>query len=175
MTGHVTRSIPLDEAFACEFLDRLRALFNAHDLDGLTSLMAEDVIFEHPLAGIMHGRAEIRAFYASFWNTFPDLAVELADGPFFHPHAPRITMDWLGTGTHTGPLDPPGLPPTGRRIQGHVWEMFEVRDGLMCLTSQVFDTAGLMRQLGVLPAQGSRAERGMVALQRLRMKLSRRR
>jgi hypothetical protein len=84
-------------------------------------------------------------------------------------------VDWLGTGTHTRPLDPPGLPATGSHIQGHVWEMFEFRDGQISRIVQAFDTAGFMRQLGVLPAQGSRAERWMVVLQRLRMKLSRQR
>jgi hypothetical protein len=137
--------------------------------------MAEDIIFEHPLAGTLRGRAEIRAFYTGFWNAFPDLAVEVAEGPFFHPHAPRITIIWLGTGTHTGPLNPPGLPPTAKRIQGHVWEMLEVCDGIVSRVGQVFDTAGLMRQLGVLPAQGSRAEQAIAAFQRLRMKLSGRR
>jgi hypothetical protein len=61
--------------------------------------MAEDVVFEHPLAGTMHGRAEIRAFYTRFWSAFPDLAVNRADGLFLHTHAPRLFIDWLGTGT----------------------------------------------------------------------------
>ncbi len=175
MTKHEIRLVPLDEAFANGFLERLRAIFNAHDLDAFVGLMAEDVVFEHPWAGTMRRLAEIRTFYERFWKAFPDLRVDPENGPFFHPHAPRITIIWLGTGTHTGPLDPPGLPPTGMRIQGHVWEMLEFRDGLLSRIGQAFDTAGFMRQLGVLPAQGSRAERGIIALQRLRMKLSRRR
>jgi hypothetical protein len=131
MMEHEIRLVPLDEAFANDFLERLRAIFNAHDLDAFVGLMAEDVVFEHRWAGTMRRLAEIRAFYERFWKAFPDLRVDPENGPFFHPHAPRITIIWLGTGTHTGPLDPPGLPPTGMRIQGHVWEMLEFRDGLL--------------------------------------------
>jgi steroid delta-isomerase-like uncharacterized protein len=174
MTGHKSGSASLDEAVASEFVKRLGAIFNAHDLDAFSSLMAEDVVFDHPLAGTMHGRGEIRAFYTRFWSAFPDLAVDLADGPFLHPHAAR---PFRRLARHRHPhrtLDPPGLPATGRHIQGHVWETLEIRDGHLHRIGQAFDTAGFMRQLGVLPAQGSRAERAMAAMQRLRVKLSRR-
>lgn len=79
--------------------------FNSHDADGLVAVMTEDVICEHSaLPEPIHGRAEVSAFYAnSLWKAFPDLTLELADGPFFHPHAPRISFNWLAAGTHTGP------------------------------------------------------------------------
>ena len=68
MTSHQTESAPLNEARVNDFLQRLRAIFNGHDLDALASLMTEDVVFEHPLAGTLHGRVEVRAFYTGFWN-----------------------------------------------------------------------------------------------------------
>ena len=178
MTTGETGSAPLDNALVYDLIERLRAYFNAHDTAFITELMAEDVVFDHPLApATLHGRAALQAFYTgSIWKAMPDAAVELAAGPFFHPHAPSVVVIWTGTGTNTGPLNPPGLPPTGKSFQQRVWEAFELRDdGLISRISQAFDTVGLLRQLGLLPAQGSRAERGMAALQRLRMNLHRRR
>ena len=102
----------------------------------------------------MHGRAEIRAFYTRFSSAFPDLAVNRDDGPFLHPHAPHTFVDWLGTGTHTGPLDPPGLLPTGKPIQrGTPGRRWKSATNALDRIGQAFDTAGFMRQLGMLLAQ----------------------
>jgi hypothetical protein len=38
----------------------------------------------------------------------PDLRVEMVEGPFLHPSEPTATFYWKGSGTFTGPLDPPG-------------------------------------------------------------------
>lgn len=111
MTSQETRSAPLDEAFASDLMERVAATFNGHDPDAFTSLMTKDVVLEHPMAGTMHGVAEIQAFYTSLWNACPDARVDPADGPFIHPHAPRVIFNWHVTATNTGPLDPPGLPP----------------------------------------------------------------
>ena len=97
------------------------------------------------------------------------------DGPFFHPHAPRVSFNWFAAGTHTGPLDPPGLAPTGKRVEFDVREIAEIRNGLVSRIRLVVDMANVMRQLGMLPAPGTRAERAIALMQRLQMKLSRHR
>lgn len=173
MNSREIRSAPLDEVLVSETAARAAAAFNAHDADGFVAVMAEDIVFEHSLApATMHGRAEVRAFYInSVWKAFPDLTLELTDGPFFHPSAPRFSFRWLAAGTHTGPLDPPGLVATGKRVEIDVREIAEARDGLVSQIHLVLDAADVMRQLGVLPARGSRGERALATLQRLRMKL----
>ncbi|HEX5923406.1 MAG TPA: ester cyclase, partial [Baekduia sp.] len=97
------------------------------------------------------------------------------DGPFLHPHAPRYSLAWRAVGTHTGPIDPPGFAPTGKRLEFPVWEISELRDGRASRVRIAIDMADVMRQLGLLAAPGSRAERAMATLQRLQMKVSRRR
>lgn len=43
----------------------------------------------------LHGRAEVAAMHGDqFWRAFPDLTIDLADGPFLHPTAPRAMVDW---------------------------------------------------------------------------------
>lgn len=148
-----TQSAPLDEGFANEVIDRWAVLFNAHDPALFTELMAEDVVLELAMAPApVHGRAAAIDFYTNnVWKAFPDCAVQLADGPFFDLHAPRIALEWRGTGTLTGRLDPPGLDPTGKSFDLRLWEMFEFRDRLARRVVQVFDAAALMRQLGIVP------------------------
>ncbi len=177
MTTGDTEAAPVDEVVVSNVIPRVVAAFNAHDADGFVAVMAEDVVFEHSAAPApMQGRAEVSAFYTNtIWKAFPDLTLELMDGPFFHPHAPRISLNWLAAGTHTGPLDPPGLAATDKRVEMDVREIAEIRNGLVSRIRLVVDMADVMRQLGVLPARGSHGERAIAMMQRLQMKLSRRR
>lgn len=89
---------------------------------GSSALMAEDVVVEHSAAPApMHGRAEVGAFYANTWKSFPDLRLELLDGPFFHWHAPRISVNWVAS----------GLRPTGERVEFDVREIAEIGNRLV--------------------------------------------
>jgi predicted ester cyclase len=176
MTTGDSEAAPVDEVLVSNLVARAVAAFNAHDADGFVALMTEDVFIEHSAAPApLHGRAEASAFYTNMWKGFPDLTLELMDGPFFHPHAARISFNWLAAGTHTGPLDPPGLAPTGKRVEFDVREIAEIRNGLDSRIRIVVDMADVMRQLGMFPAPGSHGERAIAMMQRLQMKLSRRR
>ena len=118
-----TQAAPVDEVVVSNLILRVVAAFNAHDADGFVAVMTDDVVFEHNAAPApMHGRAEVSAFYTNtIWKAFPDLTLELMDGPFFHPHAPRISFNWLAAGT----------APTGKRVEFDVREISEIRDGLV--------------------------------------------
>jgi len=177
MPGDDRGSPRVDEVLLGELLTQAISAFNAHDADGFVALMTEDVVLEHSAAPeTMQGRGEVGAFYReSLWKAFPDLSLELADGPFFHADAPRVSLRWLVAGTHTGPLDPPGLAPTGRHVVFDAREIADFRDGLVSRIDLVVDMADAMRQLGVLPLVGSRAERAMAVAQRLRTRVGRRR
>ena len=49
-----------------------------------------------------------------------------------------------------------------------------MRDGRIAHYRAFYDMNDVARQLGIVPASGGRGERGMVALQRLQARLSRR-
>jgi hypothetical protein len=53
-------------------------------------------------------------------------------------------------------------------------DQWTMRDGRIARYHAFYDMNDVARQLGIVPATGSRAERGMVALQRLQARLSRR-
>jgi hypothetical protein len=52
-------------------------------------------------------------------------------------------------------------------------DQWTMRDGRIARYRAFYDMNELARQLGIVPAPGSRAERGMVALQRLQVRLPR--
>jgi SnoaL-like domain len=120
---------PVDDSLVQDILRRALEAYNSHDAERLVALMTEDVVIDHSAwPATMRGRAQARSFYADYlWKAFPDSFLELEDGPFLHPHAPRVSFAWRGVGTHTGPLDPPGLAPTGKRIEAPAREIAEFR------------------------------------------------
>ncbi len=63
-------------------------------------------------------------------------------------------------------MDPPGFAPTGRRWEVDGVDFQEYRDGRIAKLRVAFDLMTVSRQLGVMPATGSRAERAMAAAQR---------
>jgi hypothetical protein len=177
MTATESQQEPLDQALVEGLMQTVVSAFNAHDVSRFVATMTEDVVFHHSAAPApLRGRAEVGAFYGdTVWTAFPDLTLKLLDGPFFHPRAPRVSFNWLAVGTHDGHFTPPGLAPTRKRVEADVREILEISDGQLAKVRIVVDMNDLMRQLGLLPPPGSRGERAIAAMQRLQMKLLRRR
>jgi steroid delta-isomerase-like uncharacterized protein len=136
--------------------------------------MNDDIVYDDSAwPTTMRGHAEVRPFLDWCWRAFPDLRFELLEGPFLHPHERKASDCWRGVATHTGPIDPPGFAPTGKRVEFDGMTFMEFRDGRLSRLSFVFDMADVLRQLGLLPKSGSRAERGLVGLQRLGARVTR--
>ena len=158
----------VDEAFVRDFLPRWVAAWKSHQPERLFELMTEDIVYDDSAwPTTMRGYADVRVFVDSVWRAFPDLAFEMTDGPYLHPGAARAAFLWRGTGTHTGPLDPPGFAPTGKRIEIEGVDFQEYREGKVSRLNIVFDMMDVARQLGTLPRAGSRAEKAMATAQRL--------
>ena len=95
---------------------------------------------------------------------------ELLEGPYLLGEN-KAAFWWRGTATLTGPLDPPGFAPTGKRFDIDGADFHEYRDGKVARLKIVFDNMDVGRQLGLLPAAGSRADRAGATAQRLAMRL----
>ena len=83
----------------------------------------------------------IRAFPDAHW-TFEDV---LVDGD-------RVAWRETFTGTHGQELH--GIPPTGRRVRAEGMSMAELRDGKVCRHWSIYDSLGIMQQIGAVPAIG---------------------
>ena len=155
-----------------DFVERWLDAWNSHDPDRVLAFLTEDVeVRDDSWPQTMHGHSEVREFLDALWRAIPDMTFELLDGPYVIPGEARASFHWRGAGTFTGPMDPPGFGPTGRRWEIDGVDFQEYRDGRIVRLRVITDMMSISRQLGLLPAAGSRAEQAMAAAQRGIMRL----
>ena len=169
-TAAGTQAITTD--WAQDFGERWLAAWNSHEPERVLGLMAEDIVYDDSAwPETMRGHTEVRQFLDYTWRAFPDLTFEVVGGPLVAGDGPRAAFQWRGHATNSGPIDPPGVPATGKRIEFEGVDLHEYRDGKVARLRIVFDMADLGRQMGLLPDRGSFGERAMVMLQRLRSRM----
>jgi steroid delta-isomerase-like uncharacterized protein len=150
------------------FTERWEAAWNSHHADRLLELMTADVIYDDSgWPTTMYGHGAVRAYLDFIWRAIPDLTFTVAEGPFADADGSRAAFYWKGSGTFTGPLDPPGYAPTGARIAFDGFDLHEYRGGRVCRLRIVFDMMDVGRQIGLLPRTGSRLENAGAVGQRL--------
>lgn len=161
--------------FAREMCEAWRENFNAHSAEGCAGLVTDDVHFDDSAfyGGLAEGREAVHAALDAAFRALPDARLEDADA-FISLDGRRSAVSWRLTGTHLGPLDPPGFAPTGQRIDVVGSEVFEYRDGRIAAATVRWDMADVARQIGAAPPLGSRGERMAVRLQRLTARRMRR-
>src|SRR5688572_27881636 len=155
-----------------EFAERYQSAWNSLDPDRVAACASEDVLWRDPaLPEPARGREGVAGFVRQSARTFPDLS-------FVEPGDLAITddrrvayMPWVMTGTNTGPIDPPGFAPTGKRVEVRGIDVWQFRGGLIWRYEALYDFSDLARQLGLAPPRGGFAERAMVRAQQLRSKL----
>lgn len=154
----------------------VRALFeafNAGELDRCAALAHEDFeLFDAPGGETYRGPAGLREWLATFRTALPDAVTELVTA---YADGGQVATEHVGRGTQTGPFAVPGgtLPPTERRIELRIAELYEVRDGRLASMRAFYDTSTIMRQLGLLPPPGSAADRGMTAAMAAQVRVKR--
>lgn len=129
----------------------LYARFNRHDIEGALTLATEDVeVTIVPFGQTYRGRQGFNDFMAGFATAFPDIALSVINQVAAED---QVVNEFTWTGTHTGPLMTPAgaVPPTGRRVESQVCEVWGIKDGKLASLRNYLDAAGLMRQLGLLP------------------------
>jgi steroid delta-isomerase-like uncharacterized protein len=127
------------------FIDEV---INGRDLDGaLADLVVEDFVEQNPLPGQGPGRAGLANVLAGLFAAFPDLTWTVHDTIVEND---RIMAFSTWTGTHRG--DFMGIPATGREVTVEAWTLDRYLYGQMTESRIIMDVAGLLIQLGVLPA-----------------------
>jgi steroid delta-isomerase-like uncharacterized protein len=162
----------LDPAWVESFVEQWLAAWNSHEPEQLLELMTEDIVYDDSAwPTTMHGHGDVRAFLDHAWRAFPDLRFQVARGPYIVPGQPLAAFEWKGSGTNTGPIEPPGFAPTGKTIEFDGADFHEYRDGRVCRLRIVFDMMDVGVQLGTLPPPGSTLEKAGAAAQRAAMKV----
>jgi steroid delta-isomerase-like uncharacterized protein len=156
------------EEFAGHWLDA----WNSHEPDRLLALMAEDIVYDDSAwPQTMRGHGEVREFLEFTWRAFPDMTFEAAGNALLDGEESRAAFWWKGRATNSGPIEPPGMPATNKRVEFEGADFHEYEDGRVKRLRIVFDMADFARQLGLLPDRGSMSEKALVMTQRLRAKL----
>jgi steroid delta-isomerase-like uncharacterized protein len=170
----VAVSAPQDASLELRgFVERYVAAWNGSDSDALADLITVDIVWADPaLPEPARGIPEVQKFMRASTSAFPDLRFGEPDPPVLTVSGDVVLWGWHMEGTNRGVIDPPGFAPTGRTMRVEGIDQWTMRDGRIARYRAFYDMNDVARQLGIVPAQGSRAERGMVALQRLQARLA---
>lgn len=165
----------LDHGSARALTLRAYEVLSRHDPSDLGTVFAEDVVFhDDAWPEVLRGLNQVRGFLHVVWRAFPDATWELVDGPFLSEDGRGVAVRSRITGRMLGPLDPPGLAPTGSPVEIEYGGFFEVEAGRIRRGRVLLNMQAVAVQVGAAPAPGSRAERAAVWLQRLRARRLRR-
>jgi steroid delta-isomerase-like uncharacterized protein len=156
---------------ATAIVNALLDAWNARDLDRFTALLTEDVYW-HDL-GMFHppaeGREAVRRFCETVLRAFPDFRLDIRHQICVAEDGTRFVIPWTITATNTGPLEPPGMAPTGRKVSFSGFDYVEIRDQKVARIETRFDlveTAEQLMGLRLRPRAGSWTERCLVLAQR---------
>ena len=99
----------------------------------------------HTPNGDFKGLDGYKQLYHAYVTAFPDCHFTIdqvvAEGD-------KVALSYTFAGTHTGPLQ--DVPPTGKRVSVPGVSVSRIVDGRSVEEHVVWDTLGLMRQLGVV-------------------------
>jgi len=125
--------------------------FNAHDIDGFASVLADDVVYQAPGGISGRGKNACAQFFAGWFGAFPDAHVEVHS---VHMAGDVVVEEGTFTGTHHGVLRSPAgdIPSTGRRVAVDYIHVLRYRDGLHISFDLMFDRLLMLEQLGLVPA-----------------------
>jgi len=158
-----------------DFVERYLDAWNSCDTDAMAQLITEDIVWADPaLPEPARGVPAVQELMRASFRAFPDLRFGEPDPPALAVTGEVVLWGWYMEGTHRGALDPPGFAPTDRTMRVEGVDQWTMRDGRIASYRAFYDMNDVARQLGIVPAPGSRAERVMVALQHLQARFSRR-
>jgi glyoxylase-like metal-dependent hydrolase (beta-lactamase superfamily II)/predicted ester cyclase len=141
-----------------------RAYFEAltaHDLDTAAACWQPGAVDR------LVGQAELVApdgiheYFGALFAAFPDFKLEILS---VTSTKDRSAVRWSATGTFVGPGYFQGFAPNGAEISIEGCDVLRVKDGLITGNDAYIDGADIARQLGILPAAGSRADTALTTL-----------
>ncbi len=131
---------------------RQHEAWNARDFDAIVELTHPDATLTLAGSGeVLRGKEGARR-YAQMWaEGFPDGKITEAT---YIAQGNTVCSEFIGRGTQTGPLNGPAgtIPPTGKSITLPYCEVMEFKGDKLIALRAYTDMAGLLTQLGVMPA-----------------------
>jgi steroid delta-isomerase-like uncharacterized protein len=160
--GAKKQTKPRRSAKSREVEAHVRSYFEAvaaRDLEAMASHWSPEGIEDLVPERVLRGPDQIKGFFRELFAAMPDLETTVQRVVADDAHA---VVEWRQVGTFTGaPFQ--GVEPNGRRIELRGMDLFEVEDKTILRNTAYYDGAAVPRQLGMLPAADSGAERAMKA------------
>jgi steroid delta-isomerase-like uncharacterized protein len=130
-----------------QLLTQLLEAWNAHDLERAAELYASDYEgIDVGEARPQHGRQAVRETLERYFADFPDLHFTAEDTII---QDNRVAVIWSAQGTHRGRLM--NIPPTGRNVTVRGITILTIEDNQAKRGIFMWDVAGLLRSIGLLP------------------------
>jgi steroid delta-isomerase-like uncharacterized protein len=120
------------------------------NVDVLDDMHTPDFFDHSELPGVSPDTAGMKQFIAGLHAAFPDLAITIED---MVAEGDRLVGRWVMTGTNTGSFN--GMPVTGRPVTLSGFDLLRVEGDRFAEVWGVADIAGMLQQLGVMPAPPS--------------------
>lgn len=142
-----------------EVATRIFAALRERDLDLIQTLDHADVVDDFVAIGEFRGIDAVRGFFTDLFAAFPDFDIEPVHMVGDAEHA---VVQWHATGTFTGaPFQ--GVHATGRRVELRGCDVMRFEEGKLKHNTIYYDGLGFARQIGLLPREGSAADKAMTA------------
>ncbi len=123
------------------------AAWNDHNLERLAGFYAPDYEgVDVGQAAPQHGPEEALRSMADYLRAFPDLHFTLESTVM---EGNRVALAWTAHGTHQGKLM--HIPPTGHPIEMRGVTLFTVKEDKIAYSLHIWDVAGFLRAVGLLP------------------------
>lgn len=129
----------------------------ARDAAAMAEHWADDGIEEIVPVGVFRGPDEVKAYFTELFGAVPDMAFTVER---VLAQDENVLVQWRGSGTFDGGMLM-GVEPTGRRIEMRGLDWLEVKGEKIVRNTAFADGAALARGMGLLPPQGSAAEKAM--------------
>ncbi len=130
---------------------------NRRDVPAMGRHWRHDGVEEILPVGILRGRDEIEKFFKATFAAVPDVETTLGRLVAGDRSA---AVEWRMEGTFDGePFQ--GIDPTGKHVQIRGFDLIEIEGGKFVSNTAYYDGMAFARQVGMMPAQDSGAERAL--------------
>lgn len=129
------------------YADMINQAWNSHDIEKVLSFYSPEYVGDDVgQASLLRGHEGLRAMLENYWSAFPDLRFKVVSTLV---EGDRLAIVWVGEGTHQGTIM--NIPPTGHKVEARGVSIIEVQDGLVVRGQYIWDLAGMLRHMGLLP------------------------
>ena len=138
-----------------DLVRKVNAAVNAHDLNPIGDMYAEDAELVWPGLGAIKGRQAVVAFYARILGAFPDVEVTIKR---ILEQGDTVAVEYTSVGTNGGPLPLPSgdLPATNKRVTIEAASIGTADStGRIKTQREYFDQVDILAQLGLMPDPAS--------------------